>query len=174
MKKELHLKVQSYLDCELSDREARKVQAWLAEDKEAQALMNELSMASAILKGNEPEKMVPDTREFYWSKIQRGIERGEKPEASSPSGFLFAWRKLLAPVVGVALVALLAVSTFRFNDVSKIDPYESHLAEIENLSEHSGSFSFRSQSENMFVVWVYDRTEEVSAEPELSDEMIVQ
>jgi hypothetical protein len=35
-----------------------------------------------------------------------------------------------------------------------------HLAEIVNLSDETGSYSFRSQSENMFVVWVYDRDQE--------------
>lgn len=174
MKKEQQLRVQSYLDGELSERQARKLQAGLGEDKEAQAILSELAMAKTILVGNEPERLLSETREFYWCKIQREIERGERLEVPAHSGFLFAWRRLLAPVAGVALVALLAVSTFRFNDVAKIDPYESHLAEIENLSEYSGSFSYRSQSENMFVVWVYDRTEEASSEPELSDEVIAQ
>jgi len=35
---------------------------------------------------------------------------------------------------------------------------------VENLSEHTGAYSFRSQAENMFVVWVYDRSEEASGD----------
>lgn len=174
MNKELHLKLQSYLDGELSDREGRHVEACLSQDAEARALQAELAMAKGFLKGNEPQRQVPDTREFYWSKIQREIERAEKAAVSSSQSPWFVWRKFLVPVAGVGLVALMAVSTIRFNTVPSIDPYVSHLAEIENLSEHSSSYSFRSQAENMFVVWVYDRAEEPNHEPELMDETAVQ
>ena len=174
MNKELHLRVQSYLDGELSDREARQVETRLSQDADARALQAELAMAKGFLKANEPERQVPDSREFYWSKIQREIERAESVVISSGQSPWATWRKFLVPVAGVALVALMVVSTIRFNAVPTMDPYVSHLAEIENLSEHSGSFSFRSQSENMFVVWVYDRTEEVSHEPELMNETAVQ
>ena len=174
MNKDLHLRLQSYLDGELSDRERRRVEAWLSQDADARAWRAELAMAKGFLHGNEPEKQVPDTREFYWSKIRREIERTEKAASASSQSPWFVWRKYLVPVAGVALVTLMAVSTIRLNTVPSIDPYVSHLAEIENLSEHSGSFSFRSQAENMFVVWVYDRTEEPNSEPELMNETAVQ
>ena len=49
------------------------------------------------------------------------------------------------------------------------DDSRHHLAVVENLSEHTGAYSFRSQSEKMFVVWLYDRSEEKDAEAEPAD-----
>jgi hypothetical protein len=49
-----------------------------------------------------------------------------------------------------------------------------HLAEVENLSEHTGAYSFRSHAENMFVVWVYDQNQEAPPEPEPEADLILQ
>ena len=39
--------------------------------QEALALADELRMTRAVLAGNEPERAVPESREFYWSKVRR-------------------------------------------------------------------------------------------------------
>jgi len=65
--------------------------------------------------------------------------------------------------------------TSRYSLVGLEDASNHHLAEIENLSEHAGSLSFRSQSENMFVVWVYKKDQQPQeAEPDFSDDTVVQ
>jgi hypothetical protein len=56
----------------------------------------------------------------------------------------------------VAVIAFLAIAAVKFYNSPLIEDYTQHLAEIENLSEHSTSVSFR--SDNMFVVWVQDTT----------------
>jgi hypothetical protein len=79
----------------------------------------------------------------------------------------------MAPLAGAALVTFLTVYSFRLYDGA--DNAKRHPAIVENLSEHTGAYSFRSQSENMFVVWVYDRSAESSgdaAEPD--DEQVDQ
>lgn len=172
MKLESELKLQSYLDGELSPRQGRKVAAWLAGDAAAQSLFAELSMTRAALQGNEPEAALPEGREFYWSKIQRAIESAEPVPARPSSDFVAAWRRLLAPLAGVALVAFLTVYTFRMYEGGEDTKH--HLAVVENLSEHTGAYSFRSQSQNMFVVWVYDRSEEAEGDSEAADEMVEQ
>ena len=174
MNQESELRLQSYLDGELSPREARRVAAWLDGDPEAQALLGELKMARTALAGNEPELHLPESREFYWSKIRREIERAEKAEAGLPRRGWLAWRKYLVPFAGTALVAILAISTARFGDVTGADESARHLAEVENLSEHTGSYSFRSHAENMFVVWVYDQNQEAPPEPEPEADLILQ
>jgi hypothetical protein len=60
----------------------------------------------------------------------------------------------------VAAVIALGIGTAKVYDAATLNSSAKHFAEIENLSDETGSYSFRSQSENMFVVWVYDRDQE--------------
>lgn len=173
MNGDLELKLQAYLDGELPEREAQSVAKWVAEDKEAQALLAELKTAKAFLAGNEPELSVPETREFYWSKIQREIQRLDQVQGSRGIVEWFGWQKYLAPLAGVALVVLFAIGAFNIYNARMRNNDLHHLAEIENLSDEMGAFSFRS-SENMFVVWVYDKTADESPEPELIDDLLIQ
>ena len=175
MNREFELKLQSYVDGELSSGESRQVTALVDADQDARALLAELEMARNVLVANEPEMKVPESREFYWSKIQRQIEHSDVPQAAARTPFWLAWRRYFAPIGGVAIVTLLAVFSMKFYDVGLEDAPNHHLAEIENLSEHAGSLSFRSQSENMFVVWVYKKDQQPQeAEPDFSDDTVVQ
>jgi anti-sigma factor RsiW len=167
MNQEMQLKLQACLDGELSGREARKVAAWMTADPEAQALAQELRLTRQALRENEPQHILPEPGEFYWSKIEREVL---KAEPVSMSGLALAWwalRRYLAPVAGVAIVAFLAVAIIRFSGPI---PANQHLAEVEDLSEHVGSFSFRSQMGNMVVVWLYDKSQSLSAEPDAFEE----
>ena len=176
MKQDREIRIQALLDGELSKSEAAEVQELLARDSQAQALFNELTQTRSLLRQNEPEAIVPDARDFYWSQIQRRIESAEKVAAAGTSkpGFWLAWRRVFAPFAAVAAVAMLAVFSMQHFDMS-LDSANSHLAEVENLSEHSSSLSFRSQSENMFVVWVYNKDQQTEeAEPDFSDDTVIQ
>ena len=77
MNVELGIKLQAHLDGELTGRDAQQVAALLESDVEARALFNELQQTRTVLKGNEPEFRLPESREFFWSKIEREIGRIE-------------------------------------------------------------------------------------------------
>src|SRR5437588_5828731 len=139
MNLESELELQSYLDGELSDRQARNIAERVAGDDQARLLLAELKMTKAALAEGELEIHVPETREFYWSKIQREIERAETAQPAPKTGVLVAWRRILAPLAGVALVTFLTVYTFNVSDESG-EP-KPHLAVVENLSEHTGALS---------------------------------
>jgi len=173
MKLESELELQAYLDGELSPRQARKVDAALAQDEQARLLLAELKWAKTAMAGAEPELKVPETPEFYWSKIRREIERTEPAQPRLAPRFLLAWRRIMAPLAGVALVMFLTVYSFRLYDGAQTA--KRHPAIVQNLSEHTGAYSFRSQAENMFVVWVYDRSGEASGDTaEQDDEQVDQ
>src|SRR6187401_1804220 len=70
--RDMHLKVQAYLDNELSPAEARKVGTWISSNPEARDLFNELKETREILMQNEPVLALPESRDFFWSKIERG------------------------------------------------------------------------------------------------------
>ncbi len=173
MNREFELKLQSYVDGELSSGESRQVTALVDADQDARALLAELEMTRNVLVANEPEMKVPESREFYWSKIQREINRTGEAPVEARKSLVLSWRKIFAPLAGVAFVALLAVGTVTIYDLTSRNNPARHLAEIENLSEDTGSYSFRSQSENMFVVWVYDKNQE-SPQSEVDADSVAQ
>ena len=167
MNRDLALKYQAFVDGELSDREARQLELTLQQDPEAQAVVAELRATKALLRENEPEMAVPESREFYWGKIQREIQRLEAEPATSAGGGWVAvvrgWRRLLAPAAGIAVILFLAIAALRFYN-NPLDDSNQHLAEIENLSEFTSASTFR--SDNMFVVWVHDASSLAEAEPQ--------
>src|SRR5688572_33144271 len=118
MKRDLALKYQAFVDGELSEEEARAITQALESDPEAQALVGELRATKAAFAGNEPELVVPESREFYWNKIQQGIERLEPEGCCAPAGgwaaMMAAWRRFLAPLAGVAVIAFLAIAAVKF------------------------------------------------------------
>ena len=111
---EAQLKLQAYLDGELTEAEARTVARQLAQDRDAAALLGELRQTRQAMKGFESGVQLPESREFYWSKISREIERLERP-APEPAGapLMVRLRRLLMPAAAVAVVAIGALLVFR-------------------------------------------------------------
>ena len=69
------IKLQAHLDGELTGREAQQVAALIENDAEARGLFGELQQTKVWLKANELEMRLPESREFFWSKIERDIQR---------------------------------------------------------------------------------------------------
>ncbi len=154
MNMELQLKIQAWLDNELSPKEAAELAALVSTNPEAQSLATELRSLKAMVHGNESLLTVPESREFYWSKIERSIAQAEKAEPQSePSSFLpiFVWaRNWLAPVAGLA--AMVAV-LFVIAPVSSEPEY----SETETPSEDVGVIHFKDPSSGITVIWFYDQ-----------------
>ena len=168
MNLEQQLKLQAWVDGELSDREARQMAELAASDEAARTLVGELRIAKSILAGNEPEARLSEGRDFYWSKIARAIERADIAEAQAPRvSWVLAWRRILAPLSGRALIAFLSVVSLNLFNRGEIDDGLRHMVEVENLSEEIGSISYKSQSENMFVVYLYNKEQDVERDAEL-------
>src|SRR5262245_57297279 len=139
MNEEQLLQLQAWVDGELPEAEARRLEQWLQTNLEAQALVAELRMTKSFLAGNEPEYRLQATREFYWSKIQRTIEREKAiPATDGPPAWVLGWRRLFAPLSGLALIAFMAIVSLNLLNRGGDDPLQ-HLVEVENLDEHIGS-----------------------------------
>ncbi|HZR16567.1 MAG TPA: hypothetical protein VFE51_04510 [Verrucomicrobiae bacterium] len=151
------LLVQSYLDGELPQAQAHEVAEWLARDNEAMGLLNELRQTRAAVTGFEEALPLPESREFYWSKIQRQIEREEAPGASAPR---VPWharlRRFLVPVTGVALAALLFLVGNRENSSGPPD------TTTETALEDSGAFTYHDSSAGVTLVWLSYPADEVA------------
>src|SRR5690349_9550867 len=101
------LRIQAYLDNELSPGEARKFAAMLNSDRAAQQLYGELRAMKEALRENEPEVKLPESRDFYWSQIQRRIATTEREPVRASAPW---WVRMLAPALGTAaLLGLLAL-----------------------------------------------------------------
>jgi negative regulator of sigma E activity len=162
MNEEFEIKLQSYLDGELPVREAAEVARTLDVDAGARALFEELRTTRQWLRGNEPEHALGESREFYWTGIEREIRRLEAADAveSRPAaGWVALLRQWATPLAGAAVVALALVIFSVPDSREEADEYR-YLAEVENNTEAMSAISFRAQSENMFVVWISERYEE--------------
>ena len=182
MNRDLELKLQAWLDGELPEGEAGAVARMADTDLEVRALVAELRTTKGFLIGNEPEHILPESHDFHWSKIRREIERLEQPQAAvaTRGSWLAGLGRVLAPASGVALVAIVTLVSLNFLQPRDTGDALAGMVEVENPSEHIGSISYRSQNENMFVVWLYDRETEANAEaisemPDpMPDDLIIQ
>jgi len=145
MNYETQLKIQAYLDGELSAGDKLSLEHQLTIDSDAKALFIELQQTTSALIGNEASPTVPLTREFYWSKIERSIEHLEK-QTAPVTPHSFRWLRWLAPV---GALSAMAIATFISLREAMPD-----MDEIETPLEQSSVYSFRSPSEKMSVVWV--------------------
>jgi anti-sigma factor RsiW len=171
MNQELQWKLQAHLDGELSPGENAEVAALMQKDSTARDLYTELQQTSVALKPNELERRLPESREFFWSKIEREIQKLEAAPAVSESTpwWLTFVRRHAAAVSGFGVAtALLVVAAFQMNFVPSHDPLE----EIENPLAGSSAFSFRSESQKMTFVWISDSSSSADDEAEIVDESI--
>jgi negative regulator of sigma E activity len=148
MNEELALKLQAYADGEVSDREAREVADVLAQNADARTLLAELQSTRSALAGFETEIKLPESREFYWSKIEREIRRLEKAEPLrvEPSPFR-AWRRFFVSagaLAAVAITGLLVVAQFR----------SPRAAEMESAFAGSDAFTYRDYAKGTTLVWL--------------------
>lgn len=168
MNREKQIRVMAYLDGELTPAESRQVESWLAANPEGQSLAAELRQTRDALRGNETSIEVPESREFYWSKIQQAIEREERQTASATQPWWVVLRRYLKPISGFALFMLLAMGSTEFWMTGA--RYEA--VEVENMSEHTQSLSFHNQAERMSVVWIVNREAEEAQNVDPEDEMV--
>ncbi len=109
MKIETCLEIQAYLDNELNPERRGAVEALCAADPEAASLREALRSVKETVRTHEPEIRLSESREFYWSQIQRRIATAERESAAPNRRTLPAWSALyrwLAPAVGLAAIAL--------------------------------------------------------------------
>ena len=162
MKHDDQLKLQAFLDGELPAREAAEVQTWLARDTDGQALLAEFRHTNAALAGHESGLQLPESRDFFWSKIEREINR--TPITHAPTlrlTWLARLRRQLVPLSGIATVTVIfsVVALHSLGGSGRGD-------EMELTSQDMGAYTYRDQANKMTVVWFYDHSTAPVAAPE--------
>jgi len=162
MNHENQLKLQSYLDGELSERESQEVANWLAQDEGAIALLRELRQTRKALAGFEETIRLPESREFYWSKIERQIQAQEATASRpvEPQRLLARFRRLVVPLTGLALVATATLVATR--------GFRPHAAAVETSLADSGAMIYHDYSAGATFVWLsYPADNEIAEDDDL-------
>jgi anti-sigma-K factor RskA len=156
MNHNLELKLQAWLDGELSAPEARRIGQEITGDTEATRLTAELQSIKSALAGNEMALTVPETREFYWSKIERQIQREARNlrPVQTPRA---AWLRWLSPLAGFAALACMLLLAVKPPALPAFD-------EISSTGEGMEAVTFHDQSAGMTVVWLADSEQAQPAE----------
>ena len=98
--------------------------------------------------GFEDGIRLPESREFFWSKIQREIERQQEPAEERPTRVPWAarLRRFLMPATGLAVIALLATVVSRDSGTSD--------SSAETALEDSGAFTYHDYTAGATLVWL--------------------
>ncbi|HVV72261.1 MAG TPA: hypothetical protein VHI52_12300 [Verrucomicrobiae bacterium] len=142
------LKLQAYLDGELSESDARGVADRLAGDQEAAALVTELRQTHAALAEAEAGVTLPESRQFYWSKIERQI-RATQPSSRlqpMPETLASRLRRLLVPLTGLGLVGVAVLVAIRSEPQSNVG--------VETSLADSGAMIYHDYSAGATFVWL--------------------
>jgi anti-sigma factor RsiW len=162
---EAQLKLQAYLDGELPEGKARQMASLLAKDKEAAALSAELRNTREALAGFETGIRVPESREFYWSKIARQIKRVESVETRpAPAPAFVTWlRRLLMPAAVAAFATVIVLVANR-----PVLPGEPDAFRTETALADSGAFTYHDYAAGTTLVWLsYPADNEVAEGDEM-------
>ncbi len=146
MTKEQQIRLQAFLDGELPESEMREVAAWIARDPEAAALQLELGNTSRALKDFEKDITLPESREFFWSKIEREINRQERLQPVAPEVSPLLWlRRALISVGGVAVFLVAMLMAWPRQATAQ--------PEVETSLADSGALTYRDEQGRMTLVW---------------------
>ena len=155
MNQEQQLKLQAFLDGELPEREAREILAWTQRAPAAAQLLTELKNTRQVMLNSEPHLSVPESREFFWSKIAREIQRLEPHPVAAPEPSAFAaLRRWLLPAVavGALVIAGLIVHFNAPTDAGQMVA-DADAPSVETTLANSEATTYRDASEGMTLVW---------------------
>jgi anti-sigma factor RsiW len=151
MNEDQQLKLQAFFDGELPEAEAREVAAWIARDSDATMLMTELRNTRKALAGFEPDLKLPESREFYWSKIERQIQSQSPAPKTEESVSLFTLlRRFLMPASAIAVLVIAGfLATHQLGTGAPVGDVDVSMTDAD-----AGAFTYRDQSEGTTLVWL--------------------
>jgi hypothetical protein len=150
MKQDLELKLQAWLDGELTPAESEQMRLLVATDPAARQMVAELQEVKAALLQPEEPATLPETREFYWGKIQRQIEREQAPPAPGAVPWSRRWRYWLAPLAGASLLAAVLILA------NRPSPLGGGLNQVSVTADGYEARTFRDQSSGLNFVFLQE------------------
>ncbi|HHY84318.1 MAG TPA: hypothetical protein GYA07_02100 [Verrucomicrobia bacterium] len=152
MNEETQLKLQAFVDGELPEAEARAMASLVARDSEANALAAELRNTRRAIKSAEPNVRVPESREFYWSKISRQIAQLEREPAPVTRPSIWSLlRRVLVPAGALAALALAGLLTLQSQ---RVPGTAAALTATETAMADASTFTYRDFDSGTTLVWM--------------------
>jgi anti-sigma factor RsiW len=151
MNYEAQLKLQAFLDGELSVTEAREVADWLARDSDATALLAELRNTRQALASCAPDLKLPEAGEFYWSKIERAIRQsGPASAAAEPPSVFARLQRLLVPAsVAATLLVVVTVAALQYGARGRAGQPDTEI-----MTADAGTFTYHDYANGTTLVWL--------------------
>ena len=148
---EIELKIQALVDGELTGFEAGKLRDRIKNDIRLQILHERLMQMKNLISKHEMPRVLPESSDFYWSKIAQEIEVGGSDAQSSAQSLGMKWVfRRLAPLLGIASVAL--IITLQEPNLPDLGIVLNHNHEL--LSDEIDVMTFNSADDSMSVVWI--------------------
>jgi anti-sigma factor RsiW len=168
MNREQQLKLQAFLDGELPENEAREILSWTQRDSAAAALLAELKNTRAAMTQAEPHLSVPESREFFWSKIESEIRRQEPATDSTPEVSIFVvlrrWLMTAGTVAALVIVGLIAFGNFNAPKSIVETVADADATTVETTLANSDATTYRDASEGTTLVWFSPAADESPAD----------
>jgi anti-sigma factor RsiW len=154
MDQEQQLKLQAFLDGELPERKAREILAWTQRDSAAAGLLAELKNTRQAMVKSDPHLSVPESREFFWSKIEREIQRLEPQKTAAPQASIFTMlRRWLFPAVAVSTLVIAGlIAYFHVPSAAVAIVAEADATSVETTLANSDATTYRDASEGTTLV----------------------
>jgi anti-sigma factor RsiW len=155
---EEQLKLQAWLDGELPPDQAAETSAWVARDPAAAALLAELKHTRQQLRSAESPPALPETREFYWSKIERDIQRSAaRSPVRAESGLLGKLRLLILPAAAAAALAVVIwAGHFYPSPGLPLKTADADTPVVETALASMDATTYRDAREGTTLVWFTD------------------
>jgi anti-sigma factor RsiW len=154
MNEEQQFKLQAFLDGELPEREVREVLALTQHDEDAAQLLAELKNTRQAIAKSESHPALPESREFYWSKIQREIQRLEPRETAAPAVSIFdSLRRWLLPVTAAAALAIAGLIGYQHLAAGG-KPVLAEAPQVEMTLADADAVTYQDQEESTTLVWL--------------------
>jgi hypothetical protein len=120
----------------------------LETDPAAAALLAELQSTRRALMGFDEQIKLPESREFYWSKIRRAIQPQAlpAPEPGPVPLWLARLRRLLVPAAGLALLAIIGILATQSSSVGS--------SSIETAFSDPGALTYHDYTSGTTLVWL--------------------
>ena len=150
---EIELKIQALVDGELTEFEAGKLRDRIKNDIRLQILHERLTQMKDLISTHEMPRVLPESSDFYWSKIAQEIEVGGSDAQSSAQSLGMKWVfRRLAPLLGIASVAL--IITLQGPNLPDLGIVLDHNHELELLADEIDVMTFNSADDSLSVVWI--------------------
>lgn len=142
------LKLQAYLDDELSPRQRRSVERLLDRSEEAREFLVEMGSLQDTLRSNEPAPALPEDLDFYLAGIRRRLE-AEIPASRvstatvGPASWLIRY---FAPIgAAAAVIAMILIAGYERTDATR---------SAQTTVEAPNVITFQSEDEDFTILWI--------------------